>query len=73
MGFKIDFTVEGGVLIDDHCVPALCTQEVVVTGNSISDVICLTQNGSTVWFTEDQFKEFLWKITNWTSINWDKN
>lgn len=71
MGFKIDFIVEGDSLIDDHCVPALYTQEVKVTGNSISDVVCLAQDGNTVWFTESQFEDFIEKIMN-SSGNWTR-
>lgn len=72
MGFKIDFYVEGGELIDDHCSPPLYTQELKVYGNSISDVIGIEQGENTVWFTESQFKEFIKGVMN-SSGNWTQN
>lgn len=59
MGFKIDFTVEGGSLIDDHCPTPLYTQDVVVRGSSVTDSIVITQGDQQIWFDQSQFEEFI--------------
>lgn len=59
MGFKIDFTIEGGDLIDDHCSPAIYSEDIKVSGNSISDTVCISQNGQCVGFTTSQYRYFI--------------
>jgi hypothetical protein len=62
VGFKIDFIVEGGDLIDDHCNPAIYTQDIKVGGNSCSDTVFLQQDGQVVGFTTRQFEEFIREV-----------
>lgn len=62
MGFKIDFTIDGGDLVSDHCYPAIYTQDIIVGGNSCSDVVFLKQDGQVVGFTTRQFEEFIREV-----------
>jgi len=59
MGFKIDFVIEGGDLIDEIGGQLVYTEKVVVSGNSISDYVCISQNEHCVEFTTRQFEEFI--------------
>ena len=59
MGFKIDFTIEGGKLIDDHCSPSIYLQDIKVGGNSCTDTVFIQQDGQVVGFTTGQFEEFI--------------
>lgn len=62
MGFKIDFTIEGGDLISDHCNPAIYTQDIKVGGNSCSDTVFLQQDDQVVGFTTRQFEDFIREV-----------
>lgn len=59
MGFKIDFTIEGGKLIDDHCHPAIYSKDIEVGGSSITDSVYLQQDGQVIGFTTGQFEKFI--------------
>lgn len=59
MGFRIDFTIMGGKLIDDNGPKAVYTQDIHVSGNSITDSIGIEQDGKCIWFDENQFEEFI--------------
>lgn len=61
MGFKIDFTIKGGHLIDDWCSPPIYSQDIKVSGNSISDVVYVSEGNNEVGFTADQWVEFITK------------
>lgn len=59
MGYKIDFMVKGGKLIDDNWHTAIYSQDIAVSGGSVADWVCITQDGQTISFTTGQFEEFI--------------
>ncbi len=59
MGYKIDFMVQGGKLIDDNWHTAIYSQDIAVSGGSVSDWVNISQDGQTVSFTTDQFEDFI--------------
>lgn len=58
MGFRLNFSIEREKIDDNWFTPSY-SEEIKITGNSITDTLCFEQDGQFVGFTRSQFLELM--------------